>query len=75
MVLNADSKNHNGNFQKCHLGYLTALFYEKSQKMGRVDQLQPPISTLLEAERPNFKNVSDRAEPGKHFKRKKSRIF
>ena len=75
MAFNADSENLNENFQKCHLGYQTALFYEKSQKMGRVVHFQLQFSTLLEVERTNFKNVCYRAESGEHFKRKKSRIF
>ena len=43
--------------------------------MGRMDQLQPQISTLSEAERTNFKIVSDKAEPKLYFKAKKAENF
>ena len=43
--------------------------------MGRMDQLQPPISTLSEARRTNFKSESDTAEPKLYFKAKKAEKF
>ena len=45
-------------------------FHEKSSKIGRVDQLQRPISTLFRDVLPNFKSVSYRAEPELHSRRK-----
>ena len=43
--------------------------------MGQMDQLQPPISTLSQARRTNFRTVSDTAELKLYFKAKKAENF
>ena len=40
----------------------------ETRKNGRVDHFQPRFSTPSTCERLNFITVSDRAEPGDHFK-------
>ena len=40
----------------------------ETRKNGRVDHFQPQFSTPSTCERLNFITVSDRAEPGDHFK-------
>ena len=61
MFLNVavDSASKTTNFRRKKL---------KTRKNGRIDHFQPRFSTPSTCERLNFITVSDRAEPGDHFK-------